>query len=105
MSIKTDIKSGVFYNMIARYIGVVSQIFTTAILARLLSPEEFGIAVAVIVIASFFALLSESGFAEAIIQKDLNERELFSLFIITILIGLFLGIIFWLSGPLIRRIL
>lgn len=104
MSIRGEIKSGVFYNLISRYAGVTSQIFTTAVLARLLSPEDFGVAVAISTIAGFFILLSDSGFAVAIIQrKDLNNIDLYSLFIITILIGIFLGTIFWLSGPLISK--
>ncbi len=102
MSIKNEIRSGVFYTFIFRYTGVAGQILTTAVLARLLTPNEFGVVVAVFVFVSFFQLISDSGLAAAIIQKkSLSDRDIFSLFIITIILGVFLAVIFILSAPVV----
>lgn len=102
MTIKSELKSGVFYTIIFRYAGIFSQIFTTSVLARLLTPEEFGVVVAVFVISAFFSLISDSGLAVAIIQKrELTSQDIYSLFIITLFSGIVLSSVFALSGPLI----
>ena len=104
MSIKSEIRSGVFYTFIFRYTGVATQIFTTAILARLLTPEEFGVVVAVFVFVTFFQLISDSGLAAAIIQKkELSEQDIFSLFVFTVISGIILAILFALAGPIISN--
>lgn len=69
------------------------------ILARLLSPEDFGI----IGLVSFFILLSrqfiDGGFTQAIIRKDVAEQSDFStIFIFNILIGFLVYIILFLSS-------
>ena len=76
MSIRTEVRSGVLYTFIFKYIGIAAQILTTSILARLLTPDEFGIVVAVLVFVTFFQLVSDSGMAASIIQrKELTQQE------------------------------
>lgn len=104
MSIKNEVRVGVLYTFIFKYIGIASQILTTSILARLLTPDEFGIVVAVLVFVAFFQLISDSGIAASIIQrKDLTLQEIFSLFIISIILGLALAALFLFAGPLIAN--
>jgi polysaccharide transporter, PST family len=104
MSIRTEVRSGVFYTFIFKYIGIAAQIITTSILARLLTPDEFGIVVAVVVFVTFFQLISDSGIAAAIIQrKDLTIEEIFSLFIVSLILSTILAILFSLAGPLIAK--
>lgn len=100
MQITQEIKSGAAYTFFFKYLGIFIQILTTSVMARLLTPAEFGIYVAVFVITYFFQLLSDSGIAASIIQKkDLNESEIFSLFIISFLIGLIISVSFFTLGP------
>lgn len=102
MQITDEIKSGATYTFFFKYLSVFIQILTTSVMARLLTPSEFGIYVAVFVIIYFFQLLSDSGIAASIIQrKDLTESEIFSLFLISLLIGLVLSVSFLTLSPLI----
>ena len=102
MKVFEEIRSGAAYTFIFRYLGIFIQILTTSILARLLTPNEFGVYVAVFVIIYFFQLLSDSGIAASIIQREnINNSEIFSLFIVSISVGLLLAGFFISIGPLI----
>jgi len=52
-SIRKSLSSGIFYTALAKYSGVFISIFIGAILARLLTPKEFGIVALVSVFVSF----------------------------------------------------
>lgn len=104
MSIRTEVRSGVLYTFIFKYIGIAAQILTTSILARLLTPDEFGIVVAVLVFVTFFQLVSDSGMAASIIQrKELTQQEIFSLFIVSVILAIALAVAFICMGPLIAK--
>lgn len=98
-SIKKDLISGVFYTAIAKYSGILISLVIAGILARLLTPDEFGIVAVVTVIISFFSIFSDLGIAPAIIQnKELQEEDLTHIFSFTIWGGLILTILFFLSS-------
>lgn len=61
-SIKQQMLSGVFYTAIARYSGIVISLIITAILARLLSPDDFGIVAVATVIINFSVYLPISAY-------------------------------------------
>jgi PST family polysaccharide transporter len=79
--IRKKIGSGIFYTALAKYSNIFVSIIIGAVLARLLSPAEFGIVAIVTVFVSFFALLSDFGIGPAIVQNQyLNEGEIRSVF-------------------------
>ena len=93
---------GIFYTAISKYSSVIISIALSAVLARLLTPEEFGIVALVSVFTAFFGLLGEMGIGPAIIQKkELSEDDLVSIFNFSILMALFLALFFFLSSGLI----
>ena len=52
-NLKSQLFSGVFYTALAKYSGVVISLVVAGVLARLLSPDDFGIvAIATVIIAS-----------------------------------------------------
>lgn len=103
-NLKKEIGSGVFYTALSKYSDIVISIIISAILARLLTPSEFGLVAIVMVFISFFNLLSSFGFAPAIIQnKDLDEMDIRSIFSFTILIGFVLALIFFFLAPFIAK--
>lgn len=53
-NIKQQLFSGVFYTAIAKYSGIIISLVVAGILARLLSPDDFGIVAIATVIISFF---------------------------------------------------
>ncbi|MGN6602253.1 MAG: lipopolysaccharide biosynthesis protein, partial [Ginsengibacter sp.] len=101
-SIKKTLSTGIFYTALARYSGIVISIITGAVLARLLTPREFGIVALVTLFVTFFNMLSEFGLGAAIIQNQtLSEEDVASIFSFSILFGFILAALFYLAAPLI----
>ena len=72
------------------------------ILARLLSPDDFGLVAMVEVFINFFAIFTEMGLSDALIQKqDINDQHINSVFWLNLLFGGGLAILLFLSAPLI----
>lgn len=102
MTLKKTISSGIFYTAITRYSGIVISIVIGAILARLLSPTEFGVIALVMVFIYFFNILSEAGIGPAVVQnKDLSTEDIQSIFSFSIIFGIILALLFFFSAPLI----
>lgn len=94
-SINKQMFSGVFFTAIAKYSNIFISLIVTAILSRMLSPEEFGIVAIATVIIAFFNMFTEIGIAPAIIQnKTLTDDDLSSIFSFTIWSGLIFSILF-----------
>lgn len=101
-SFKRELASGVFYTSLAKYSGIVIQLIITAILARMLKPEDFGIIALATVFIHFFNTLTEAGIGPAIIQKkELEKKDYNALFLLTALMGLFFSLFFIILCPLI----
>ena len=85
MNIKKDMESGVLFTAIAKYAGIVITLIVTAVLARLLDPELFGIVNIATVFIAFFSVFSDLGIGPAVIQRrDLTDEDLRGLFTISI---------------------
>ena len=103
-SLRSSISTGIFYTAIARYSNIVISILITAILARILTPEEFGIVAIAVVFITFFRYLGDFGIGPAVIQnKTLTEEDIESIFTFSILFGLFLSTIFFFSASFISH--
>ena len=87
-SIKKQLISGVFYTSISKYVGILVTLVVSGVLARLISPADFGAVTVATVIIAFFAIFSDLGIGPAIIQKkELTKDELDSIFSLTIYSG------------------
>lgn len=81
MKTKLNFFKGVAFIAAAKYSGIIISIVISAILARLLSPSDFGIVAIATVFISFFYLLSDFGVGPAIIQfHDLTHRDISHIF-------------------------
>lgn len=99
ISIKQQIFSGIFYTAIARYSGIIISLGITAILARLLSPNDFGIVAVATVIINFFGIFANIGIPAAIIQnKELAKNDLNAIYMFTLWMGGILSLLFFLSA-------
>lgn len=102
---KRELISGTFYIGISKYAGILSQIVITAILARLLTPQDYGIITIAMIFIAFFNVLSDVGIGVAIIQrKDLTKTDFNHLFSITVYIGIVLAVIFFCMSKFISNI-
>ena len=98
-SIKKDLLSGVFYTAIAKYSGILVSLVIAGVLARLISPDKFGIVAVVTVITFFFSIFSDLGIGAAIIQnKELQQKDLNHLFSFTVWSGCILTLLFFLCS-------
>ncbi len=97
-----SLKKAVIINAAAKYAKVLVNLVYTAILARILSPEDYGIVAVITVFTTFFALFSDMGLSTAIIQnKTLTNDEVNDIFSFTIYLGVGLALFFCLfSFPL-----
>jgi teichuronic acid exporter len=102
--INRTLRRSVLINVVGRYSNIVIQLIVTAILARSLNPQDFGVMAVVSVLAVFLAFVSEMGLGPAIIQfNDLKAGQLAGLFWTTIVVGSVTGLALSLSGPLIAK--
>lgn len=101
-TIKQDLVRGVFWSAVEKYSGMVVSIIVTMVLARLLSPEEYGVVAVATVIISFLQMFCTMGIAPAVIQKELSAKDLDSIFTFSLVAGiimalLFLGFSWWVA--------
>ena len=79
----------------------VGQLVVTAVLARLLSPKDYGLAGLATVYVGLATVLSQFGVAAALIQRaELTPRYVRAGFTASILLGLFTTTLVWLTAPL-----
>lgn len=98
-SVQKQLFSGVFYTALAKYSGIIVSLVVAGILARLLSPDDFGIVAIATVIIAFFGIFTDMGLSPAIIQhKDLSTKELSDIFSFTIWTGILLSILFFVAS-------
>lgn len=99
-----SIKKATLINFISKYSNIVIQLLINSILARLLTPDDYGIVAIITVFIGFFTMIADMGIGPAIIQnKDLNKKEISDIFIFTIFIAIVISIGFTLfSIPLSR---
>ncbi len=88
--------------LVARIAGTVVSIGAMAIIARHVTPDEFGLVGMVIAILAIARVLEELGLGDAAIQrKSIEPGEVTTLAIINVTAGLVLGIAFAAASPLI----
>jgi len=102
MNLRQKTISGLFWSFISQGGKQISQFIITVILARLLSPNDFGLFAMVTVFVNFAAIFSEMGISSALIQKqDTLDRHYYSAFWLNVVGGIVLTIIFIVASPLI----
>src|SRR5438132_14166492 len=93
--------SGLFWMSLASGANVLALLLVLVVLARLLTPADFGLAAAALMVIGFSAIFAELGIGPAVVQRqDLQTSHIRSAF--TLVFGL--GIVFcglsWLAAPI-----
>lgn len=84
----------------------VLQIVVLAIMARLLTPADFGVVSAALVVIGLSSIFSQLGLGPALIQRPtLESRHLDTAFTSSVLFGCLLGAIIWLGAPVAADVL
>ena len=90
-----SVKKATLYTAGAKYSSVAMNLVFTMILARLLSPEEFGTVAVITVFISFFNLFADMGLGTGVIQnKELSDEEINDIFSFSVYQGLILALLF-----------
>lgn len=81
---------------IEKYSIMGIHLIVTMILARLLSPSDFGVITLASVCLAFISLLSEMGLGPAVIQQqEMSQKDIDSTFTFTILVGAFFSLVYF----------
>src|SRR3989304_8302445 len=104
MSLKLQATKGILWSGVSRTANILVQISTTIILARILTPEDFGVVAIALVFIALASILTDMGLGSAIIQKkDISEEYLSTIFYINIFAGCILTFIMIALSPVIAN--
>lgn len=92
---KTSIKSAALVNALGKYSKIVLTLLMNIVLARILSPADFGVVAVITVFSTFFSTLSDMGLSTAIIQdKSLSCKDISSLYTFSLYVSAALMLVF-----------
>ena len=101
-NLKHKIVSGIFWQALERVSVLGLQFVIGVILARLLSPEDFGVLAIMMVAITLCQVFVDSGFSTALIQKkDIDNVDCNSVFYINIITALGIYAVLFMTAPLI----
>ena len=90
--------------MTAQVIQFILRTAGTVVLARLLTPNDYGLIGMVAVVVGFAQMFKDAGLSMATVQKDrISHEQISTLFWINILISAFLGFCVLAASPLVAR--
>ena len=73
--VKNATKKSVKWSLLGEIFAKIATPLSTMVLARLLSPEIYGIATAVTLVVTFCETVTENGFSKFVIQHDFESEE------------------------------
>jgi lipopolysaccharide exporter len=92
--------NGLKWSYIFTGVNVVTQLALTTILARLLSPDDYGLIAMGNVVLRFGSYFAQMGIGQALIQNQSNEKkEIFTAYAISLIISSFLYIVIYFLAP------
>ena len=99
VSLRQKTIMGIGWTTVAQIGKQVLQFIISTILARLLTPQDFGLVGIIVVFTGFAKLFGELGFSAALIQREnLEERHYSSIFWLNLMAGLILtGLIMYIA--------
>lgn len=96
--------NGIIWSGIDRFSSMGIQFVTSVILARLLSPGDFGLIALTLTFTIIFQTINEYGFNVALMNKlDRDDLDYSSVFILNIFLGFFLYLILFCCSPIISE--
>lgn len=102
--LKEKTVAGISWTMFSQISRQGVQFVLDVILARLLTPDDYGLIGMVTVFTGFALIFTDLGFGSALVQKkDASERHYTSIFWLNTLTGLILTILFIVGSPLIAN--
>lgn len=102
--LKQQTKKGLYWSFFNQFANYGMQFCVGIVMARLLSPSDYGITALPAVFMAIAGIFQDSGMAGALIRKEnIEEKDYSTLFIYSIAMGIFMYAILFLSSPLIAE--
>lgn len=103
-SIKQRAINGLMLQQLGVVVQVVLQLVTLGILARTLSPQDFGVFSVATVFSNFAGLISQMGVGPALVQREeLQDAHVATGFTLSVVLGLVFAVLIYLSSPLVAE--
>ena len=100
-----SIRKAAVIHAASKYLAVILQLIYTAILSRILTPEEYGTVAVINVFIVFFQLIGDMGFGTAVIQdRELTDEDIDSIYSFNVYLGMVLIIAFSLFSRVIAAV-
>lgn len=98
--------AGMAWMIYGKVAFAILQLVILGLLARLLSPADFGIIAAAEVVIGLSAIVSQLGLGPALVQRaELEDRHVETAFTASVLLGVLLGAIIWFGASLAAQFL
>ncbi|WP_137226652.1 lipopolysaccharide biosynthesis protein [Shewanella sp. MEBiC00475] len=102
LTIDKKLIKSILHSMTGRYLVYAIQLISMIVLARVFTPEIFGIFAIIQVFAVFFALVSEMGFGPALVNEtNISKNMRNGIYSFTWILGVVVAILFFALSPLI----
>lgn len=96
--------TALFWSFVEKFGQQIMYLLTGMIVARIVSPSEYGLVGVLAVFTAFSTILTESGFTAALIRKQHVEEDDFStVFVFNTVVSVALYLILFFCAPLIAR--
>ncbi|MCP4971733.1 MAG: lipopolysaccharide biosynthesis protein [Arcobacter sp.] len=96
--------NGAIWMFAGSSLQIICQIAILAVLARLLTPEDFGIVSIILILVNFSTIFTDMGVGAALVQmKDITKTHISTGYTLSILIGVLIGVLFYFFAPYIGR--
>lgn len=100
--LKEQTITGMIWSFIERFGSMLLQFIANIILARLLSPNDFGLIGMIMVFIAISNTLVDSGFSAALIQKkEVTQKDYSTIFFLNIILSVFLFGLLFVTAPMI----
>lgn len=105
-STQNSATKGTIWSAIDKFGIVIMQFIINLVLARLLTPDDFGLVGMILIIVAVSNILTDGGFGAALIQKhDPDDKDFSTAFYVNIITSIFLYIIIYVVAPIISEFL
>ena len=99
-SLKKQTKKGLYWQFLGQFSGYGIQFIIGIFMARLLSPEDYGITALPAVFMAVAAIFINGGFGDALIRKpELKEEDLSTMLLYSLMVGAFCYVLLFLASP------
>ena len=96
--------SGVLWSSIGKFSSLGIEFIVGIILARLLTPQEFGLIATIMVVIALSQVFINSGFSQALIRKqDCTQKDYSTAFFFNLAVGVFLFAILYITSGAIGK--